>query len=314
MRGDQAFADRASNLRNGLGEFYKDFNAQVDEKVFEQLIDLYLNKSPQQFIPADLKNANIPQLTASVYGTSRMTTYEGVKELLTGDTQTILKNLNNDKGYQLVKMMADAFLKNVNPKFEEINTRLSALQRTYMKAQLELNKDARIFPDANSTLRVTYGKVKGYEPRDAVAYEPVTYLEGVIEKYVPSDYEFDVSQKLIDLYNAKDYGQYGENGKMPVNFIGTNHTTGGNSGSPAIDAYGNLIGLNFDRVWEGTMSDVFYDPAICRNIMVDMRYVLFIIDKYAGAQNLIDEMKLVHPKKNKQKTKNQKVKNKKKKN
>jgi hypothetical protein len=314
MRGDQAFADRASNLRNGLGEFYKDFNAQVDEKVFEQLIDLYLNKSPQQFIPADLKNTNIPQLTASVYGTSRMTTYEGVKELLTGDTQTILKNLNNDKGYQLVKMMADAFLKNVNPKFEEINTRLSALQRTYMKAQLELNKDARIFPDANSTLRVTYGKVKGYEPRDAVAYEPVTYLEGVIEKYVPSDYEFDVSQKLIDLYNAKDYGQYGENGKMPVNFIGTNHTTGGNSGSPAIDAYGNLIGLNFDRVWEGTMSDVFYDPAICRNIMVDMRYVLFIIDKYAGAQNLIDEMKLVHPKKNKQKTKNQKVKNKKKKN
>jgi hypothetical protein len=314
MRGDQAFADRANNLRNGLGEFYKDFNAQVDEKVFEQLIDLYLNKSPQQFIPADLKNANIPQLTASVYGTSRMTTYEGVKELLTGDTQTILKNLNNDKGYQLVKMMADAFLKNVNPKFEEINTRLSALQRTYMKAQLELNKDARIFPDANSTLRVTYGKVKGYEPRDAVAYEPVTYLEGVIEKYVPSDYEFDVSQKLIDLYNAKDYGQYGENGKMPVNFIGTNHTTGGNSGSPAIDAYGNLIGLNFDRVWEGTMSDVFYDPAICRNIMVDMRYVLFIIDKYAGAQNLIDEMKLVHPKKNKQKTKNQKVKNKKKKN
>jgi hypothetical protein len=314
MRGDQAFADRASNLRNGLGEFYKDFNAQVDEKVFEQLIDLYLNKSPQQFIPADLKNTNIPQLTASVYGTSRMTTYEGVKELMTGDTQTILKNLNNDKGYQLVKMMADAFLKNVNPKFEEINTRLSALQRTYMKAQLELNKDARIFPDANSTLRVTYGKVKGYEPRDAVAYEPVTYLEGVIEKYVPSDYEFDVSQKLIDLYNAKDYGQYGENGKMPVNFIGTNHTTGGNSGSPAIDAYGNLIGLNFDRVWEGTMSDVFYDPAICRNIMVDMRYVLFIIDKYAGAQNLIDEMKLVHPKKNKQKTKNQKVKNKKKKN
>ena len=314
MRGDQAFTDRKNNLSDGLGEFYKDFNAQVDEKVFEQLIDLYLNKSPQQFIPESLKNTNIAQLTQSVYGTSKMTTYNGVKELLKGDTQTVLKNLNNDKGYQLVKTLAEAFLKEVNPKFEEINTKLSALQRTYMKAQLELNKDARIFPDANSTLRVTYGKVKGYEPRDAVAYEPVTYLDGVMEKYVPGDYEFDVSAKLIDLYNKKDYGQYGENGKMPVNFIGTNHTTGGNSGSPAIDAHGNLIGLNFDRVWEGTMSDIYYDPEICRNIMVDMRYVLFVIDKYAGATNLINEMKLVHPKKTNQKSKKQKVKKNKQKN
>jgi hypothetical protein len=169
-----------------------------------------------------------------------------------------------------------------------------------MKAILELSpKEARIFPDANSTLRVTYGKVKGYAPSDAVYYSPVTYLDGVMEKYIPGDYEFDVSPKLIDLYNKKDYGIYGENGKLPVNFIGTNHTTGGNSGSPAIDAYGNLIGLNFDRVWEGTMSDVYYDPAICRNIMVDVRYILFVIDKYAGAKYLVDEMKVVHPKKKK---------------
>ena len=314
IRGEQAFTDRKNNLREGLAEFYKDFNAQVDEKVFEQLIDLYLNQSPQQFIPAHLKNTNISQLTTSVYKTSKMTTYEGVKQLLDGDTKTILKNLNDDKGYQFVKAISEAFLKEVNPKFEAINTEISALQRTYMKAQLELNKDARIFPDANSTLRVTYGKVKGYEPRDAVAYAPVTYLDGVMEKYIPGDYEFDVSQKLIDLYNAKDYGPYAENGKLPVNFIGTNHTTGGNSGSPAIDAHGNLIGLNFDRVWEGTMSDVYYDPAICRNIMVDMRYVLFIIDKYAGAKNLISEMKLVHPKNKKQSPNNQSNKKKNKKN
>jgi hypothetical protein len=120
-----------------------------------------------------------------------------------------------------------------------------------------------------------------------------------MEKYIPGDYEFDVSPKLIELYAKKDYGPYAENGKLPVNFIGTNHTTGGNSGSPAIDAYGNLIGLNFDRVWEGTMSDVYYDPAICRNIMVDVRYILFVIDKYAGAKYLVDEMKVVQPKKKK---------------
>ena len=168
-----------------------------------------------------------------------------------------------------------------------------------MKAQLELSENSRIFPDANSTLRVTYGKVKGYEPKDGVYYNPITYLDGVMEKYIPGDYEFDVSPKLIDLYKNKDFGNYGENGKMPVCFIGTNHTTGGNSGSPALDAKGNLIGLNFDRVWEGTMSDIYYDPSICRNIMVDIRYVLFIVDKYAGAKNLIEELQLVHPKKTK---------------
>ena len=299
IRGEQSFNDRRNNLVEGLGAFYKDFNAKVDEKVFEQLIDLYAVKSPKQFLPQSLNNVDASKLATEVYGQSKLTTYEGVKELLKGDTKTVLANLNNDKAFQVVKAMADVFLKDVNPKYEEINMKITALQRTYMKAQLELSQNSRIFPDANSTLRVTYGKVKGYEPKDATLYTPVTYLDGVMEKYIPGDYEFDVPAKLIDLYKRKDYGQYGEKGKMPVNFIGTNHTTGGNSGSPALDAKGNLIGLNFDRVWEGTMSDIYYDPAICRNIMVDMRYVLFIIDKYAGAKNLIDEMKLVHPKKKK---------------
>ena len=145
-------------------------------------------------------------------------------------------------------------------------------------------------------MRVTYGQVNGYNPRDGVCYKTHTYLDGVMEKYKPGDWEFDIPQKLVDLYNSKDYGAYAENGKVPVCFIGTNHTTGGNSGSPAIDAHGNLIGLNFDRAWEGTMSDMNYDPSICRNIMVDVRYILFIVDKYAGAQNIIDELNLVHPK------------------
>jgi len=293
-KGEQAFTDRKNNLISGLGDFYKDFNPAVDEKVFEQLIELYANKSPKAFLPTSLLNANIKELTSSLYTSSKLITFAGTKELLTGDTKTILTNLNNDKGYLLVKEMADKYLKEVAPKYDEINMRNLALQRTYMKAQLELNKDSRIFPDANSTLRVTYGKVKGYEPRDATIYKPFTYLDGVLEKYIPGDYEFDVPKKLIDLYKNKDYGMYGVKGKMPVCFIGTNHTTGGNSGSPAIDAKGNLIGLNFDRVWEGTMSDVYYSPEICRNIMVDTRYILFIIDKYAGAKNLIEEMKIIY--------------------
>jgi hypothetical protein len=185
----------------------------------------------------------------------------------------------------------------VQGKLNEIQSRINKLQRTYMQAQMDVFKEKTFYPDANSTMRVTYGNVKGYNARDAVKFDYYTYLDGVIEKYVPGDYEFDVPEKLKELYKNKDYGQYGTNGKMPVCFIASNHTTGGNSGSPALDAYGNLIGLNFDRVWEGTMSDINYDPSICRNIMVDIRYVLFIIDKYAGAGHLVKEMKLVHPKK-----------------
>ena len=296
-KGEQSFNDRKKNLVDGLGEFYKDFNKTVDEKVFEQLIDIYAKKTPTQFLPTGLNNIDAKKLSAEIYSTSKLTSYAGVKELLEGDSKTVLANLNKDKAYILVKEMADKFTKEVAPKYDEINLRITALQRSYMKAQLELNKDSRIFPDANSTLRVTYGKVKGYAPKDATIYTPVTYLDGALEKYIPGDYEFDLPSKLIDLYNKKDYGQYAENGKMPVCFIGTNHTTGGNSGSPALDAKGNLIGLNFDRVWEGTMSYIYYDPAICRNIMVDIRYVLFIIDKYAGAKNIISELQLVHPKK-----------------
>ena len=296
-KGEQAFTDRKNNLVASLGDFYKDFNPNVDQKVFEQLIHLYATKVPKQFLPTNLSNINETDLAAEIYGQSKLVNYNSLKELLSGDSKTVLANLNSDKGFLLIKNMSDKFLKDVNPKYEEINMRITALQRTYMKAQLELNKDARIFPDANSTLRVTYGNVKGYAPKDATLYTPVTYLDGVMEKYVPGDYEFDVPSKLIDLYKTKNYGPYAENGKMPVCFIGTNHTTGGNSGSPAIDSKGNLIGLNFDRVWEGTMSDIYYDPNICRNIMVDARYILFIIDKYAGAKNIINELKLVHPKK-----------------
>lgn len=294
-KGEQSFNDRKKNLIESFEPLYKDFNAQVDEKVFEKLIDIYSKKSPQQFLPESLKGINASQLASDIFKSSKLTSYTGLKELLSGDTKTVLERLNQDKGFAFVKTLAEAYNKNVAPKYDEINLRNIATQRTYMKAILELSpKSARIFPDANSTLRVTYGKVKGYQPSDAVVYTPFTYLDGVMEKYVPGDYEFDVPQKLIDLYNAKDYGKYAENGKMPVAFIATNHTTGGNSGSPALDANGNLIGLNFDRVWEGTMSDVYYSPDICRNIMVDSRYILFIIDKFAGAKNLIDEMKIIY--------------------
>lgn len=280
-RGEEAFEKARNGMINRLKSLHKNYNAEVDKGVFKAVMPLYTKHSDSH-----------------IYDNTAFTNLDEALKVLEGDSQSVLKKLNDDPAYKYAKPIVLKFYTEIEPEFQRLNTKINALQTSYMTALMDVMPNERYFPDANSTLRVTYGKVSGYAPRDAVYYNPVTYLDGVIEKYVPGDYEFDVPEKLRDLYNAKDYGQYADsNGKLPICFLGTNHTTGGNSGSPAIDAQGNLVGLNFDRVWEGTMSDIYYDPEICRNIMVDLRYVLFIVDKYAGAKHLIDEMTLVHPKK-----------------
>jgi hypothetical protein len=279
-RNPNALERAKASLVSRLKGIHKNYDVEVDKGVYKSVMPMYGKK-----------------VDASIYDNTAFTNLDAALKLLEGDAQTVVANLNKDAAYVYAKPIIEEFFTKIDPEFQAKNTPINALQTKYMTALMEALPNERYFPDANSTLRVTYGQVRGYSPRDAVYYSPVSYLDGVIEKYVPGDYEFDVPQKLRELHKNKDYGQYADkNGKVPVCFLGTNHTTGGNSGSPAIDAHGNLVGLNFDRVWEGTMSDMNYDPEICRNIMVDLRYVLFIIDKYAGAKHLIDEMKLVHPK------------------
>ncbi|WP_298879294.1 S46 family peptidase [uncultured Polaribacter sp.] len=281
LKDKKGFNKAKAAIERTLKGIHKNYDIEVDKGVFKNVMPIFN------------KNAD-----ASIYNNTAFTNLTSALALFDGKAKKVLKNLNNDAAYKYAKPMIAEFYNAINAEFGKKNEPIVALQKKYMKALMEALPNARYFPDANSTLRVTYGQVRGYAPRDAVYYNPVSYLDGVIEKYVPGDYEFDVPEKLRELYKTKNYGQYADkNGKVPVCFLGTNHTTGGNSGSPAIDAKGNLIGLNFDRVWEGTMSDMNYDPEICRNIMVDLRYVLFIVDKYAGATHLIDEMKLVHPKK-----------------
>jgi hypothetical protein len=298
LRGGEEGFERARKMTlNRYKGFYKNYSAMVDEPVFEKLVSLYAEKVPKDYLPSNIQGVDFSLLTKDIYTNSKLTSLKGATALLSGTSEEVIKKLNEDKAYVFGKELHKIFYTKLEPKFQELNLQLGAIQKKYMKGLMEVFPNKRFFPDANSTLRVTYGQVRGYEPKDGVYYNTTTYLKGVIEKFVPGDYEFDVPKKLQELYISKDFGQYAENGKMPVNFIGTNHTTGGNSGSPAIDAHGNLIGLNFDRVWEGTMSDMNYDPGICRNIMVDIRYVLFIVDKYAGAKRLIEEMTLVHPKK-----------------
>lgn len=296
------YAQAANSYKNYIARMLKDYNADIDRDVFVALMEIYLREMDKSFVPESMRqmiaeHGGLEALADHLYASTDFNTTEGLDKLFAiTDKEEFKKALSENAMYTFTAALIEQYNKEVVPQFEEIDARIQKNMRTYMRAQMEVFPDRVFYPDANSTMRVSYGQVKGMEPRDGVTYRSQTYLKGVVEKYKPGDYEYDLPQKLIDLYNEKDYGIYGVNGKMPVCFIATNHTTGGNSGSPAIDAHGNLIGLNFDRLWEGTMSDINYDPSICRNIMVDIRYVLFIVDKFAGSQHLIDELTLVRPK------------------
>ncbi|HNR08358.1 MAG TPA: S46 family peptidase [Saprospiraceae bacterium] len=293
-----------SNLENILGEF----SGKVDRRMFEELMDMYVQQ-PGGYVSPLLKErlkaagGNYINLSLTLYGQTSLFDMDQLNSLFARSAGETVEAIRRFEAVQLFVDLQKTYQSLVQSPSAEIQNRINRLQRDYMQAQLEVMKEKKFYPDANRTLRVTFGQVQGYSARNAVQYHYYTDLDGVMEKYKPGDYEFDVPEKLRALHAAKDFGPYGSEGVMPVCFIATNHTTGGNSGSPALDARGNLIGLNFDRAWEGTMSDIHYDASICRNIMVDIRYVLFIIDKYAGAGHLIREMKLVHPKKGPKKKK-----------
>jgi hypothetical protein len=203
-----------------------------------------------------------------------------------------IKAIKNDVLY---KFYSSVFLEysKILPDLKRINDRLAVLQREYIAAIMTMEPDKVFYPDANSTLRVAYGKVAGFRPVDGIIYNYYTTLDGIVEKKNLGNEDYQIPERLVNLWRNKDYGRYArKDGALPVAFIATNHTTGGNSGSPLLNAKGELIGLNFDRCWESTMSDYMFDPDYCRNISVDIRYVLFIIDKYAGATNLINEMSI----------------------
>jgi len=284
-----------------IEKFFKDYSIEVDCELFTNLVVKYYSDLSPEYLPDELKKiflkSNYRDILKKIYSKSVLTDKAKMLKLVADTTNGEAKIVSKDRLYLLLDAITNQYNTRVKDNYQRINNQIEVGQKKYMKALLEMKNGQMIYPDANSTLRVSYGKVEGFHPRDGVTYNYYTTLKGVIEKEDPEIPDYAVPDKLKELYYKKDFGTYSlPDSSMPVCFSASNHTTGGNSGSPVIDASGNLIGINFDRGWEGTMSDIRFDKDICRNISLDVRYILFIIDKFAGAGYLLNEMKIINKK------------------
>ncbi len=293
----QKITETASELKENIVDIYKDYNPPTDLKSTKAMLKLYRADISSEFIPdfyldvVDKKfKGNIEKFVDKMFAKSIFASEAKLTAFLDNPDRKILEKDPAVTTFSSISKVG----RHVSEELNKFTYDLQKGQRLWVAAMIEMTPEKIHYPDANSTMRLTYGTIQDYDPRDAVTYKHYTTLQGVIEKYKPGDYEFDLTQRLIDLYNKKEYGRYASSkGYMPICFLTTNDITGGNSGSPVLNANGELIGLAFDGNWEAMSGDVAYEPAIQRTIAVDIRYVLWIMDIYAGAGHLVDEMTIV---------------------
>jgi hypothetical protein len=293
----QKITEVVTIIKEVTGEIYKDYNQPTDQKTVKAMLKLFRADVPAKFHPdfytlvVDKKfRGNIDKYVDDMFAKSIFVSETKLTAFL---NKPVLKTLENDPvliaGASVNK--AGAF---VSKELSQFSDNLLKGQRLWVAALREMTPEKTLFPDANSTMRLSYGTIQDYDPRDAVTYKYYTTLQGAVDKYKPGDYEFDLPQRLIGLNKKKEYGRYASpKGFMPVCFLTTNDITGGNSGSPVMNSNGELTGLAFDGNWEAMSGDVYYEPELQRTIAVDIRYVLWVIDIYSGAKHLVDEMTIV---------------------
>ena len=294
---DQENIDKMINrLKEQSEAYFKDYNQSTDQKLLAAMLKIYSENVPTSQQSAYLKKisskykGDFSAFAKKLFESSNFSTSEKVNKLL---EKPSAKTIEKDPAFALITAINDHYDKEIQPEIIEAYDLLDRGDRLFVAGLREMQPDKKFYPDANFTMRLTYGQVLPYKPADAVSYNYFTTLKGVMEKEDPNNWEFVVPEKLKELYKNKDYGPYGQGGKLHTCFLSNLDITGGNSGSPVINGNGELIGIAFDGNWEAMSGDIAFEPKIQRTISVDIRYVLFIIDKFAGATHLIDEMKLV---------------------
>lgn len=284
----------AKEVADASDSYFKNYNMATDLKLLAAMLQLYYTDVPQEMQPAYLGKihskykGNFETFAKDVFARTIFSSKSKV-DIFLADPK--LKALQKDPSWMLYKAFSANATK-IDSLVKPANELLAKGRRVFVEGLREMQSGTDMYPDANFSMRLTYGKVLDYSPADAVEYNYVTTLDGVMAKEDPSNPEFVVPEKLKQLYKAKDYGRYGENGKMIVGFLTNNDITGGNSGSPVMNGDGELIGLAFDGNWEAISGDYAFEPALQRTICVDIRYVLFVIEKYAGDTNLIKELEI----------------------
>ena len=295
---NESLAAEREALLKKTQSYYKGAYKPMDKEIFAALLHYYFTHIDMSLIAPELQRyavcskADFEKMANHLFDETVFASEEQMTQFITNGTKKDFAKLEKLEAFNMYQAAFNQYNENIK-RYAASMYKINELYRVYVKALMEKDADKTFYPDANLTLRVTYGNIKGFSPADGVEYSCYTTLDGVMQKENPDIFDYKVHPRLKELYEKKDYGRYANSkGELPVCFVATNHTTGGNSGSPVIDANGRLIGVNFDRVWEGTMSDINYDVNRCRNISLDIRYFLFIVDKFAGAQNLINEMTL----------------------
>ena len=286
----------AERMQARLGDYFKDYDATTDQKITVALMKIYADKNAKDFYPdffADIQKkykGNYAKYTAKMFKKSMFDDKDQLEAFLKNPS---LKALEKDMAFQAAKDVFGEY-RAILQKLSEKSEELKKGNRLFVAGLMEMQPDKKFYPDANSTMRLTYGKVLDYEPRDGVIYKYYTTTDGYLEKEIPGDYEFDVPARMKELLLDENYGRYAdEDGKLHTAFITNNDITGGNSGSPVINGKGELIGIAFDGNWEAMSGDIAFEPNLQRCINVDIRFVLWVIDVYAGANNLIEEMEII---------------------
>ena len=285
-------------LQKDFKLFYKNYSSTLDRKICSAVLALSFSKLESQFIPTTItkegmRSDNFLKYSDWLYKNSLISDSSRLMKLLSGFERNDVKKILNDPAYTLSISFTKIQLK-LQSDLGKVNKELSRLQRKYMHDLLAIDETGKLYPDANSTLRVSYGKVEGIEARDGMRYNYFTTADGILEKSEKSEYDYRIPSKLATLFKKKDYGRYGFEGTLPVSFLSSVHTTNGNSGSPTLNSKGELVGVNYDRIWEGVVSDYYYEEKVGRCISLDIRYALFIIEKFGNAGWLLNEMKIVN--------------------